>query len=612
MALSAKSSNQDKQVTQVGTGSNLPAPKAKSAETADIWLRWLSEMLPANTWFALYSSNDYQLFAQLPDQHRLSAQLPAFAKQAVERGEPCQCPLPDGEEGAEALALPLVDAHGKSQVLLFDSEQLDITQKQSTVRLILWASRWLGIVEPSKKAVTSKLTTDISSLQHKLIFDFDQHSSVASAAMALVNELAEIPSVFRVSVAEFTGAKLRLLAVSGLSKLDSRRASAQLMQNAMQEVLTSDTTTSFVNSSQAIEFPAHQQLVRSTKQGNVHGLMHRQNNERDGVVVLIEQHTASPSLDATTLTKELEPSLALLGVMHRSKRSVPRKLRDEATNLVESVRDNRFLDKHLLVFVCSILAITALLLPVPHRVTVRAAIEASDRQVLVAPQEGYVLSSHARAGDTVQEGALLATLDGRDLQLVVDKWQGELLKNKQEYAKALAEHDRISLSQLRAESLRLEAELALAAQQLNRSELRAPFEGVLLSGDLSQSLGSPVEEGQVLFEIGSKDAYRLQLDVDEHDIAYIQQGQSAKIRMTALPGVTWDATLENVLPVAIAEQGESSFRVPANISGEAEALRPGMAGVGKISVGSRSLIWVMTHAVTDRLRIWAWKLGLIK
>ena len=116
----------------------------------------------------------------------------------------------------------------------------------------------------------------------------------------------------------------------------------------------------------------------------------------------------------------------------------------------------------------------------------------------------------------------------------------------------------------------------------------------------------------MLFEIGSKDAYRLQMDIDEHDIAYIQQGQSAKIRMTALPGVTWNAQLENILPVAIAEQGESVFRVPADIIGKADELRPGMAGVGKISVGSRSLIWVITHAVTDRLRILAWKLGLIQ
>jgi len=562
MALSAETRTPSLPAPQEGTRSAVPA---LTSSDATMWLNWLSEMLPAKSWFALYSTDGARVVAKLPESHDLAVTLPVFAKQAAERGEPCQCPL--SGEGNDALALPLRDANGGSYVLIFDSQKLDIKQKQSTVRLILWASRWLGLATLAKTTAIS----DLTGLQHKLIFDFDRRDSIDSAAMALVNELADVQGVFRTSVAEFTGDKLRLLAVSGLSKVDSRRASAQLILNAMREVKQGSTdscrTTSFITSTQTTKLTAHQQLVQSTRQGSVHGLSYHQPEGRGGVVLLIEQEKAAKMLDINALQDELEPSLALLGVMHRAKRSVPRRLRDETQSLIASIRENRFLDKHLLVFVCSILAITAMLLPVPHRVTARASIEASDRQVLVAPQEGYVLSSHARAGDTVQEGELLATLDGRDLQLVEDKWQGEL---------------------------------------------RAPFDGVLLSGDLSQALGSPVEEGQVLFEIGSKDAYRLQMNIDEHDIAYIQQGQAAKIRMTALPGVTWDATLENVMPVAVAEQGESTFRVPASIIGKADTLRPGMAGVGKISVGSRSLIWVMTHAVTDRVRIWAWKLGLIK
>ncbi len=589
---------------------------------AMVWLGWLSEMLPKCAWFAIVSADDMQLRAGWPEKQALPRGLSTIAAQAVARAEPCQCPLP-GAEGAEALAMPLGSNQDDQLVLLLDSQQLDIRQKQSTVQLALWASRWLGLSSAPRTASTSthepkpltapKSQLDAARLSQKMIFDFDQNGSVASVAMALVNHVATLPSTTRVSAGEVTGSSVKLLAVSGLSKVDSRRASAQQIIQAMHEVVIANATTIYSENQSSDVLPAHKALQVSKKKAAIIGLIHRCENQRAAVVLLIEQEEQSlKPIEITRLSGELKPCIAMVGMLHRSKRSLPRKLRDEAMGLVSSVRENRFLDKHLLVFVCSVLAITALLLPVPHRVTVTASIEASDRQVLVAAQEGYVLSSHARAGDIVQEGDLLATLDGRDLKLVADKWQGEKLKNEQEYAQALASHDRISLSRLRADALRIEAELALAAQQLARSELRAPFDGVLLSGDLSQSLGSPVEEGDVLFEIGSKDAYRLQMDVDEHDIAYIEQGQDAKIRMTALPGVTWDAKLENVLPVAIAEQGESIFRVPAELLGEADALRPGMAGVGKISVGSRSLLWVITHAVTDRLRIWAWKLGLIQ
>ncbi|MEE9334133.1 MAG: efflux RND transporter periplasmic adaptor subunit [Granulosicoccaceae bacterium] len=629
MALSADTNKKSDPVAQVNAASD----SAVSTHNM-VWLHWLSEMLPDCGWFALISAdgaaNTLKLSACLPQEQALPAGLLVIAAQAIKRTEPCQCRL-TGTVGAEALAMPLLAHEGEQLVLLLDSQPLDIRKKQSTVQLVLWASRWLS--QPSSLPVSEQeYLIDAPALSQKMIFDFDQHGSVASVAMALVNQVATMPGTRRVSVAEVNGpaprgpalrgpanqgpasgaSVIQLLAVSGLSKVDSRRASAQQVIHAMQEVVMANTTTFYARDLHSIDLPAHKMLHESNKNTVIYGLIHRLPSERNGVVLLIEQDEQLKPVNITALHRELAPCMAMLSVLHRSSRSLPRKLRDEATGLVSSVRESRFLDKHLLVFVCSILAITALLLPVPHRVTVTASIEASDRQVLVAAQAGYVLSSHARAGDTVQEGDLLATLDDRDLQLVTDKWHGEKLKNEQEYAQALASHDRISLSRLRADALRIEAELTLAAQQLARSELRAPFAGVLLSGDLSQSLGSPVEEGDVLFEIGSKDVYRLQMDVDEHDIAYIEQGQAAKIRMTALPGVTWDARLDNVLPVAIAEQGESVFRVPAQLLGKANGLRPGMAGIGKISVGSRSLIWVITHAVTDRLRIGAWKLGLIR
>ena len=43
--------------------------------------------------------------------------------------------------------------------------------------------------------------------------------------------------------------------------------------------------------------------------------------------------------------------------------------------------------------------------------------------------------------------------------------------------------------------------------------------------------------------------------------------------------------------------------------GESKKLRPGMEGVGKISIDRRKLIWVWTHKAVDwlRLQIWKWK-----
>ena len=33
-------------------------------------------------------------------------------------------------------------------------------------------------------------------------------------------------------------------------------------------------------------------------------------------------------------------------------------------------------------------------------------------------------------------------------------------------------------------------------------------------------------------------------------------------------------------------------------------------GVGKVEMGQRNLLWIWTHAVFDRIRLWAWSAGL--
>ena len=40
---------------------------------------------------------------------------------------------------------------------------------------------------------------------------------------------------------------------------------------------------------------------------------------------------------------------------------------------------------------------------------------------------------------------------------------------------------------------------------------------------------------------------------------------------------------------------------------DVQRLRPGMEGAGKINVERRRLIWIWTHDLMDRLRLWLWR-----
>jgi hypothetical protein len=129
-----------------------------------------------------------------------------------------------------------------------------------------------------------------------------------------------------------------------------------------------------------------------------------------------------------------------------------------------------------------------------------------------------------------------------------------------------------------------------------------------MSGDLSQSLGAPVERGQVLFEVAPLDEYRVIVEVDERDINEIKMGQQSELVLPSMPDQVFPFVIEKITPVSIAEEGRNYFRVEGRILENPERLRPGMEGIGKVTIDRRKLIWVWTHAAVDwlKLQMWRW------
>ena len=238
----------------------------------------------------------------------------------------------------------------------------------------------------------------------------------------------------------------------------------------------------------------------------------------------------------------------------------------------------------------------------------KSVLEGAVRRVLVVPFDGYVETASQRAGDVVKAGTVLVTLDQRDLQLEYLRWASQADQYTNQYQEALAKSDRVQLNVTLTQMQQAQAQMALLAEQLARAAITAPFDGIVVSGDLSQSLGSAVKRGQTLFEIAPLNAYRVILEVDETDIANVRDGQKGELMLTSLPGEVFPLVIGHVTPVTTSREGRSYFRVEASVGKVSERLRPGMEGISKIEVGERLLIWQWTHKMLDwlRLAIWSW------
>ncbi len=149
-------------------------------------------------------------------------------------------------------------------------------------------------------------------------------------------------------------------------------------------------------------------------------------------------------------------------------------------------------------------------------------------------------------------------------------------------------------------------QLDILDEQLLHAKLLSPFDGVVVSGDLSQSLGVPVERGELLFEVAPLHEYRVILDVYESEIDRVKVGQVGEMVLNSLPKFHFPITVEKITPVSTAEEGANYFLVEAKLGDVSERLRPGMEGFGKISVARCRLIWIWTHEIFEWLRLWMW------
>ena len=243
-------------------------------------------------------------------------------------------------------------------------------------------------------------------------------------------------------------------------------------------------------------------------------------------------------------------------------------------------------------------------------VTSDAVIEGSLQRIVAAPFEGYIAAEALRAGAIVQKGDVLARLDDRDLGLERLRWTTTVSQKETEYSRALTDGDRVEASIVLAQIEQARAQVALVDEQIARTVLTAPLDGIIVSGDLSQKIGASVARGEPLFTIAPLDEFRAILSVDERDTAQIEPGQTGQILVAALPNQPLPYVIRTITPVNQIGDGRNLFRVEAELTQTDAALRPGMQGVGKTMIEERLTIANWTRGARDWLRttLWRWRI----
>lgn len=250
--------------------------------------------------------------------------------------------------------------------------------------------------------------------------------------------------------------------------------------------------------------------------------------------------------------------------------------------------------------------LVSLCLPVRYEVRSEAVLQGAYKNVLVAPQDGYLALIKVRPGDAVKQGDLLAQLKDDELYLERRKLASQQQQYQQEYDNALANANRVQAAIANAQVDQASAQLQLIEQELGRTQLLAPVAGIVVSDDISQSLGAPVKQGQVLFEIAAATDFIVQIFVDERDITSIAIGQVGNLKLASLPGEKFSFKVSAITPISQIKEGRNYFRVEAKLDKESQLLRPGMTGSARTAGERRLLGWIWFHDIWHWLRITFW------
>jgi hypothetical protein len=531
--------------------------------------------------------------AQWPAQQSVNQVLLETARQAFIT-DSVQSSMPD--EKRLLLALPLQKLQGQTRMVVAVDVADHVNRKALIQQLLEWGQRWLKLLVAEQCG--GDQTSYLPVLDQAL-----QIESLQGAVTAVATTVAKQLDCQRLTIGVLENGHFALIGASYSSVLDRNSSVLSLIKQAM--MVAVDQAASVFASRDDSNIPAElATLLKQSDARSATAMLLLDDRQQIFGVMLIES-ASSHDLPESVL-KPLADTVKVLGPLLYLKWLQQQPLWKKLWLSLDQFKQRGLSRGKLIAASCCLLLLALFIVPGEYRVTAKAQLEGRVQQSVVAPFDAYVEQSLSRAGATVREGELLARLDDDSLQLERQRWVNERDKFSKQYRKEFAALNHSETRILKAQMAQADARLQLLDDKLKRVDIIAPIDGIIISGDLSRSLGAPIEKGTVLFEVAPLDDYRLVLLIDERDIPHIEVGQQGRLTLTAQPGRELSFVVEEVATLFDQQDGVVRYRTEARLLDAPPTLRPGMGGVGKVSIGQRSLGWIAFHDLIDWLKLWLW------
>ncbi len=202
----------------------------------------------------------------------------------------------------------------------------------------------------------------------------------------------------------------------------------------------------------------------------------------------------------------------------------------------------------------------------------------SNESVVVRPEiSGRIARLEFDEGKPVRKGQMLVALDDSVYAAELQQAKANLALQSSNYNRTveLARENFVSANakDQALNNLRVaEASLALAQARLAKTQILAPFSGII--GIRQVSVGDYVKEGQDLATLEDISSLKIDFRIPELYLTNLRRGQGIEVQTDAFPGKTYSAVLDAIDPLV--DQNGRSLVLRGRLKNVDGSLRPGM------------------------------------
>lgn len=469
--------------------------------------------------------------------------------------------------------------------------------------------------------------------QHQQILQYAGAVAMAegfhSASTALCNELATRTGATRVALGWVRGVKIKVKALSHTEKFDKKQELIVNLEKAMEECLDQEEPVCYDPSGKRSTANVNRmarELSRSQGGNVVLSVPLRRRDRIVGVLTVewaAEQRADEQDESGVAVAADLlAPQLA---DRFDNDRFIITKIGLSLRNLAKRAIGPKHTGVKMLVAFGLALAIFVCMYRPMYRARAAVVLQAQEIRAICAPFDGILEEVHFRPGQAVAQGTVIARLRTTDLEVklaaAVAQAQSKAVAADKARQEGKPAEQRIAEAE-RDEALR---QADLLRYYIDQASLRAPVTGVLMKGDLFDRRGMPVRQGEPLFEMGRSDpsnparlAVEAELQIADRDVQRVTEAMQRRrqnadpdmfdgyLAATSYPGEDFRFTIDRLVPMSEAKEGDNIFKAYAAIRDPAPWMQPGLTGEARIDIERRSLLWIWTHRLVDWVRLKLW------